>query len=89
MIGNILYVYGGCNYESRFGDFWRYDLTAKTWGLITTEKSPGVYIFPIHRHDHLHHYFNILKVFYCLEEFMILHMKRMIYGYLEELNGFY
>ncbi|CAD8145751.1 unnamed protein product [Paramecium octaurelia] len=41
LIGNQLYVYGGCNYESRFGDFWKFDLENRQWGLIVTEKSPG------------------------------------------------
>ncbi len=89
LIGNILHIYGGCNYESRFGDFWRYDLSAKTWGLITTEKSPGVNIFYNSRLDHQHPYFSIHKVFCCLEAFMISLMRKMIYGYSEETNGFY
>ncbi|CAD8060402.1 unnamed protein product [Paramecium sonneborni] len=41
ILGNDLYVFGGCNYEQRFSDFWKFDLINKKWEQIKTEKSPG------------------------------------------------
>lgn len=47
LIGKEVFIFGGCNLDVRFGDFWKFDLESKTWGLITTEKSPGVLTFHI------------------------------------------